>query len=72
LGILTRASEALRRESIKQAQESKTRYDRQIAKPEGQAGRGTGYTLHLAMGLENDHFLRLQVFFFSYMLIYAA
>ena len=37
------------------------RYDRQILKPKGQAGRGTGYTLQLAMGIENEHFLGIQV-----------
>jgi hypothetical protein len=42
-------------EKERQAQNSK------IAKPDGQAGRRSGYTLQMAMGIESDHFLRILV-----------
>ena len=32
-----------------------------IAKPDGQAGRRSGYRLELAMGIDSDHFLRILV-----------
>ena len=32
-----------------------------IPKPEGQAGRQSGYTLELAMGIESSRFLRIMV-----------
>ena len=54
-------SEELKKAAIekeKQAQNSK------IPKPDGQAGRRSGYKLELAMGLEPDHFLRIMVCIF--------
>jgi len=36
-----------------------------IAKPAGQAGCRSGYTLQRAMGIEQDHFLRILVCYYS-------
>jgi len=70
--ILGIDSEVLKCITIKQAQEARYRSDKQIMKPEGQAGWGSGYTLELAMGLENEHFLKIQVSNRLYIWIYAA
>ena len=53
--------DALKRATIKHAREAQHRNEKPIPKTQGQAGRGSGYTLHLAMGIEYDHFLRIQV-----------
>ena len=53
--------DALKCAVIKRTQEAQHRNEKPIPKPQGQAGRGSGYTLHLAMGIEHDHFLRIQV-----------
>jgi hypothetical protein len=64
--------EVLKCIAIKQAQEARYRSDKQIMKPGGQAGWGSGYTLELPMGLENEHFPRTQVSNRLYSWIYAA
>lgn len=51
-------SEDLKKAAIekeRQAQNSK------IAKPDGQAGRRSGYSLEMAMGIDSKHFLRILV-----------
>jgi hypothetical protein len=55
LTLTTLNSEDLKNATERQAHDSK------ISKPDGQAGRRSGYRLELAMGLEPDHFLRIQV-----------
>lgn len=50
-------------EDLKTAAIEKERqaHDSKIAKPDGQAGRRSGYRLEIAMGLESEHFLRILV-----------
>lgn len=50
-------------EELKKAAVEKERQEKnsKISKPDGQAGRRSGYRLEMAMGLESDHFLRIQV-----------
>ena len=50
-------------EELKKAAVEKERREKnsKISKPDGQVGRRSGYRLEMAMGLESDHFLRIQV-----------
>ena len=53
--------DALKCAAIKRAWEAQHQNEKPIPKLQSQAGCGSGYTLHLAMGIEHDHFLRIQV-----------
>jgi hypothetical protein len=63
--MLTTKSEDLKNAAIEKEQQA---HESKIAKPDGQAGRRSGYRLEMAMGVESDHFLRLLVrkFLFFY------
>jgi hypothetical protein len=52
----------LNSEDLKKAVIEKERqaHNSKIAKPDGQAGRRSGYRLEMAMGIESNRFLRIQ------------
>ena len=56
--LTTMNSEDLKNAAIEKEWEAR---NSKIAKPDGQAGRRSGYRLELAMGLESYHFLRILV-----------
>jgi hypothetical protein len=51
-------SEDLKKAAIEKDRKARTS---KIAKPDGQAGRRSGYRLEIAMGIESEHFLRIMV-----------